>query len=118
MRIDQKEKRLIPHRFPLEGKNINRIAAQKHAETSNERRCPLFVAHLVSTRIEPHHIFNFSSTNSTTLQEFRAPKYRMFAPKLNQSAGEFEQLVLLIISVPVEPADLVVLAVGIIVSAL
>src|SRR5260370_12050388 len=79
---------------------------------------PFFLAHLVTTRIEPHHIPNFRTSNPPALEKFRTAKDRMIFPELNQSSGESKQLILLFIALPIEPTNLIVLAISVIVSVL
>src|SRR4029077_6792884 len=52
------------------------------------------------------------------LEEFRTAKDRVIPPELNQFSGESKQLILLIITLPIKPTDLIVLAISVIVSAL
>src|SRR5204863_9828992 len=52
------------------------------------------------------------------LEKFRAPENRMITPEPNQFLGKGEELVLLGIVFPAEPAQLVIVAVGIIIPVL
>ena len=79
---------------------------------------PFFLAHFVTTRIEPHHIPDFRTSNPPALEKFRTAKDRVISPELNQFLGESKQLILLFIAHPIKPTDLIVLAISVIVSVL
>src|SRR5579864_1381183 len=111
VRIDQNEKCFVSHRLAFEIHDVDRIAAQKHAETTHKRRRPFVVAHFAATRRKPHHIFDLASPNPATLEKFRTSKDRMIFAELNQATGKLKELT--ISAVPIEPTDLVVLAISV-----
>src|ERR1700682_5826908 len=104
MRVDQEQECLIANRLRFEVHKIHRIAAQKHSEATHKWRSPFFFAHFVPAGIEPHHIFNFRAPKSPSLEKFWTPKYRMILAQLDQPAREFQQLVLVFVTFPMEPA--------------
>src|SRR5437762_3392480 len=117
MRIYQQQKRLITNWFTFGIEHIGRIAAQQHAETAHERGCPFFFSHLVTAGSEPHHIPNLGARNAAILQQLRPQKYRMLFSQFNQFSRELKKLILLVVTTPVEPTNLVVLAISIVISA-
>src|SRR5437667_30785 len=74
--------------------------------------------HDVFSRINLHHIPDFRTSNTSTLEKFRTTKDRMLLPELNQPSRKLEQLILFLVPLPIDPTDLIVLAVGVIVAAL
>src|SRR5438067_3373046 len=118
MRIDQQQKRVVADWLAFKREHVHCVAAQKHAEATNERVRPFFLAHFVTTRIEPHHIPDFRTSNPPALEKFRTTKDRVISPELNQFLGESKQLILLFIALPIKPTDLIVLAISVIVSVL
>ena len=118
MSIHKEQKCFIPDRLKLKIDNVLGVSAQEHAETTHERRAPFFIAHFIAAGIEPHHILDLGPTYPPTPEKFRPPKDRMLAPKADQFFRELEERVLLFIALPIEPADLVVLAISVVVSLL
>ena len=118
MSIEEQQKCVIPDWFTFKTKNIDSIATQEHADTANKRRRPLFLAHLAPTGIEPHHIPDLRTSYPATLKKFRAAKYGMRVAKPNQLSCELQKLIVLFIARPIEPTDLVVLAISVVVSVL
>src|SRR5207247_10254022 len=102
----------------FEIEDIGRIAAQQHAETAHERRCPFCLGHLVTAGSKPHHITNVGAGNAATFQKLRAPKNWMLFSQLDQFSRELKKVILLIVTMPVEPADLVILAISVVVAVL
>mgnify|MGYP003694582169 CR=1 FL=1 len=47
----------------------------------------IFVAHFVTTGIEPHHVLDLAAANAAALEKFRTAKNRMLAPELQSGAG-------------------------------
>src|SRR3954462_8279133 len=118
MRVEQKEERLIANRLAFEAQDIARVAAEKHSQTAHKRRSPFRIAHLVTTGIEPHHVLYLGAANSSALQKLRSAKDRMILTQFDQPPGEFDQSVLFFIPLPVEPADVIVLAIRVVVPFL
>src|SRR5207248_1579565 len=106
------------NRFTFEIEHIHRITAQKHAETTNERRRQFFFAHSPPSRIKQHHIPDFRTPIPPPLEKFRPTKARLLFPNLNHPPRKLKQLILFLVPLPIEPTDLIVLAVGVIVAAL
>ncbi len=77
MGINQQQKCVVADWFAFETENIDRIATEQHADTTNERRRPFFVAHLAAAGIEPHHIANLGTAYPPALKKFRTAKDRM-----------------------------------------
>src|SRR2546430_17736129 len=100
MRVDQQQERVVANWFTFKIENIHRVAAQQHAKTANERRCPFFLAHLAAAGIEPHHIADFRTSNPSALEKLRTAEDGMIAPQLNQFSRELNKLILFLIPLP------------------
>jgi len=81
---------------------------------------PVGGGHLPAVSPQPHHVLDEPSGCRLTPQKAVAPKSWMGAPKSDQSAHEFEQRSALRAfgQGPVDPADVVVLTIGIVVAPL
>src|SRR5207248_892257 len=56
--------------------------------------------------------------DTPALKKLRSPEHRMFPAQPNQFFGKAEELLLFLIAIPVEPADLVVLTIGVVIPCL
>src|SRR5882724_1443882 len=118
MGINQQQKRVVANWFAFKINNIDRVATEQHSDTANERRRPFFVAHLAPAGIEPHHIPNLRAAYPAALKEFWTAKYRMRLAKPDQLSREIQKLLLLFIVPPIEPGDLVVLTISVVIALL
>src|SRR5262245_52012569 len=118
MGVKQQEKCVVADWFTFKTKNIDCIATEKHADTANEWRSPFFVAHLAAARIEPHHIANLGAAYPAALKKFRPAKDGMRVAKRKQLSRKLQKPILLFAARPIEPADLVILAISIVVAVL
>src|ERR1051325_2441017 len=89
--VHQKQESFVTHRFAPSIDDVAGIAAEQHAETTDKRRIPFFVAHLFAAGIKPHHILDLGATNPASLEKFRAPKDPMGGPEQNQFPGKLEE---------------------------
>src|SRR5262245_16772614 len=118
MRIDQQQKGVVTDCLTFKTEDIASIAAQQHPNTTNEWRHPFVLAHLASAGIEPHHVANLQPAYSPTLEKFRTAKNWMRITKSNQLSCELQKPILLFVARPIEPADLIVLAISIVIAVL
>ena len=58
------------------------------------------------------------SANPAAVKKFRTPENRMLRAEMNQPFREFEKLLLFVGQTPAEPADFIVLTIGIVVAVL
>src|ERR1700746_395685 len=114
--VDQEKKRIVANRLILKIEHIAGVAAQQYAKTTYEGRRPFFLAHFVPAGIEPHHIPNLRAANPAALEEFRPAKHGMLFAELNQSPRKFQKLILFLIAAPIEPTNLVILAISVVVQ--
>src|SRR5262249_14301903 len=90
---------------------------QEYAEAARETILPLLVRHLRAARLEPDNVADRIAANRAVLEETAPPEDAMSATQADQLAGEPQQLIA-ILGLPVEPRELVVLAVGVVVATL
>src|SRR3954451_20063278 len=118
MRVNQQQKGIVTDWFAFKAENIAGIATQQHPNATNKSRGPFFVAHLAPARIEPHHVANLRTSYSPTLKKLRPTKHRMCMTKTDQLSRELQKLILLFVARPIEPTDLVVLTIRIVIAVL
>jgi len=111
MRVDEKKKRIVANLFAVLVDQIIRVTANQHSQTTPKWRGPLFQSHFVAAGIEPHRIVDLAAGHRLALEKFRPPKDRVLPPQLNQLPGKLEQAFLFSVPLPVEPTNLVVLAI-------
>ena len=97
---------------------LHGIAAQIDAETAREIVCPLFVVHLVAVGLEPVDVLDARAVDGAALEEVAAAEDRVFAAQRDDALHEGEEFPVVGGKIPVHPADLVVLAVGVVVAVL
>src|SRR5262245_62092602 len=79
---------------------------------------PRLFSHLLPRGLEPRDVLNALAMNGPALEEFAALKHRLGTLEMGQRAHEFMPRLLLASELPVEPGQLVILAIGIIVALL
>src|SRR5690606_16775891 len=82
------------------------------------RIVPGLIAHLLAAGLEEGDVFNPRAANGPADEELAALEHRLAIPDMHAAAHELEERLLALIQVPVEPCQLVVLAVGIVVAML
>src|SRR6266850_1708275 len=94
----------------------NFVTAYEHAQRLRERYAPVLVGHLFSIGAEPREIANIIAANRSSLKPSSPPEQWVLLVELDDLAGEFELLGIYI--VPVQPRNLIVLAIGVVVAPL
>src|SRR3970282_1827825 len=91
---------------------------QEYAQAARLLTAPVRIAHLLARGHEPADVGDASALRRAALKELAALQRGLLAPERNQGAGEVEDLRLAGGDPPVEPGQLVVLAVGVVVAPL
>src|ERR1700682_1814115 len=94
----------------------NFVTADEHAQRFRKRCAPILVGHLFSIGAKPCEVAHVVAANRSSLKPSSHPEYRMLLVELDDLAGELELLGVYI--VPVQPRNLIVLAIGIVVASL
>src|SRR6266851_591929 len=97
---------------------FDHVSSPENTQAANEPRIPALIIHFLLGGIEPGDILDLGAANFPTLKELSAAEDRLFATESSQEAGQIAQLLLFRSQLPVDPGDLTVLAIGIIVSLL
>jgi hypothetical protein len=79
---------------------------------------PILVDHLLTIRAKPGQIFDFRTTNLTPLEKLSPTQHWMLVKQTAQQLGEFQQVASWLVQIPVDPRQLIVLTIGIIVAVL
>ena len=93
-------------------------AIHQHAQAAALAVFPLLGGHFVAIRREPGDVLHADVFVVVAHQETPAPQDRVRQAQLDQALDELEQGLAVIVQVPVDPADLAVLAIGIVVAVL
>ena len=117
MGIDQ-EKQCAIQTFAPDSRRLS-SPVQQHPQRLGVRVGPLLCRHFLGGWIQPSHVLDTDIFIECSGQKPAAVKKRLPLADFNQSFGEFEQVpAVRIDSFPIEPTDLIVLSIGVIVSAL
>ena len=92
--------------------------SEKHAQASGGGLRPFFIRHLFAIRTEPEDVLNASAANGAALKEITPPKNRVLFAQHDHALQKGQQFLIGRLEVPIEPADLFILAVGIVVTVL
>src|SRR5581483_9292138 len=95
---------------------LERLAVQEDGDGLGEAFVPVALFHLVARRREPRDVADVRAMDGTALEERAPSEHTMVGPEGDEIAAEREQL--LVDVLPVQPRDLVVLAVGVVVALL
>ena len=116
--IKEQEEGIVLHRLAVHVAHVHGVAADHHAEAERKAGVPVFLGHLGAIDVEPHDILHAGAADAPALEKFRPAEDRVLAPELDQPRGKLAQLLLPLRELPVEPGDLVILAVGIVIAVL
>ena len=118
MRIHQYEKRFVLDLVSITVYFRNGVAGQSDAQASGIALIPIVLRHLLAVGSKPGQILDLRPVNAATLEELPSMKDRVFLAKLDEEPCEIEQLLIQLGPVPIEPADLIVLTVAVVVALL
>ncbi|MEO7414543.1 MAG: hypothetical protein ABIZ81_14420 [Opitutaceae bacterium] len=79
---------------------------------------PGFLGHFHAVSADPGDVLDLGSAEGAFLKEFRLVENRMGVPEVNEFAREGSELVGMLGAIPLQPADRIVLAVGVVVASL
>ena len=97
---------------------FDRVAREPHAQTPDMLGAPVGVGHLVAVWIEPGQVLDVDAPDLSTLEEPSTPQNGVGRTKTDDLLRECQKLPAGRRKLPVEPARLVVLAVGVVVPSL
>ncbi len=94
------------------------LAVQKNPNGLGQAVMPLLLGHLPAIGVEPEDVVHAGTMDRLPLEPFAPTQHRMFVAERHQLAHEFQQRRVFLWQIPVQPGDLVILTIGIIVPML
>jgi hypothetical protein len=116
VRVEEQEEAVVDDAAPEVVRRRDRVAVQEHTDRARKVRAPVGVGHGLAVGAEPLDVRR--PAERVALEPAAAVEDRMRLPERDELARELEQRGALLLEAPVEPAELVVLAVGVVVAAL
>jgi hypothetical protein len=116
VRVEQQQEAVIAEPPAARVGVGQRVAVEEDAERLGEARLPVLVGHLGAVRPEPGDVGKLAAEDGLALEEPAPPEHRVLVAEGDQVGAEGEEVPVGVL--PVEPGDLVVLAVGVVVAAL
>ena len=120
MRVENQNEIIVDHLIavPVGFRNIGTVQIDHHGESVCVR--PVVHIHNGAGVIHPFDLRNRSAVVSllATGEEAATMQHRMLKPQMNQLRYEFEQVLLILVQIPVRPGDRIVLAVGVVIALL
>src|SRR5690606_8159966 len=92
-----------------------RLSAQTDRHGAGPGRIPLGFGHLRPVRLEPADVVDLGAVDRPPLEELATTQRGVGMADLYEPPGELQQLAPTVVQVPIVPADLVVLAVSVVV---
>src|SRR5438093_4218166 len=118
MRVHEDQQIVVDQRPATLVLLVDRTPRQIDAEAAYERLAPFRVRHLAAVRIEPDDILDLRTDDPPALEKAAPVQQRVPLPDLSQALQESDQFLVLGAQAPVDPAQLVVLAIRVVVAAL
>src|SRR5205085_9746223 len=97
---------------------IHCFTRKQNSQTASELLVPLDICDLTALRTEPDNVLNFSSPDFSSLEKIAAAKQGMMLAQRDQPLNESQKLAVDAFRCPVQPADFIVLAVGVVIAQL
>ena len=79
---------------------------------------PVLGGHFAAIEVEPHDVLDVRAGDAASLEKMLAAEYRMLLAQGDEMANIVKEPLPILIQMPVEPAQFVVLAIGIVVALL
>src|SRR5687768_5015610 len=97
---------------------VHDLAVELHPQAAHQRLTPLFLAHLGAVGPKPLDVVDMAAMHAAALEELAPVQRRVRVADLDEPTRKLQQRPTVVAEPPVDPADLVVLAVGVVVAAL
>jgi hypothetical protein len=118
MRVEDQEKCISNDRFTKVVHFAECSSHEEDAEAANGRPVPGAVVHLLSARPKPHNVSDGFAADIAPLEKAAPGEDRLLSPEADHVRDKFQKIRFGGIQAPVEPGDLVVLAIGVVIAAL
>src|SRR6201996_610411 len=121
-RVDDQQETVVDDRLTFLVGDLQRFAVQEDANGTIPVRAPGFIGNLLSIRVKPGniHLHDIPAllADRAGLKEFAAMKIRVRRTNVNETGSEFQKPFPRLVQVPVVPRQLIVLAIGVVISSL
>ena len=97
---------------------LDAVTRQPDSETTHVALFPILVRHFLAIRPKPGQVFDVRAVNASPLEKLSTPEDGMRRSKHDQPAGKCEERLLFTRDVPIEPAHVVILTIGVIIPIL
>src|SRR5215469_7903404 len=114
MSVEQQQEIVVLHRAPPPIAALHACSEQIDTEAARVMQAPLLDGHLVPVLHEPDDLLQTLGGDRVALQEAPPAEHRMAPPQADHAGCELAETPLLLVEVPVEPGDGVVLAIGVV----
>ena len=119
MGIHQQQNGVAYHRFPTLVRSPMRSPGPPHPQATGIAGIPGVLGHLLAGGVKPRDVQDAFAANGTAQEKFAALKDRLGAAGSAARCGQNRQRLLLLVGqLPVEPGELVILAIGVVVALL
>jgi hypothetical protein len=118
MGIEEEQDGVTNNRFPTLVHIPDEIAGKPHPKAAGISGMPRVFRHVLARGVKPWDILDPLAINRTAQEKLAALKDRLGAPDLQHGAHKVAEGLLLIGQRPMEPRELIILAIRIIVAAL
>src|SRR5262249_6769318 len=115
--VEEDQERAVDNRLTMRGARAERLPVQEDPEARTVRAVPVALGHLAAAAADPRGVGG-AGGGTVTDEERRAAEDRLLLPRADQPAREPLRPPLALVQVPVDPGELVVLAVRVVVAVL
>lgn len=118
VRVEIQDERIVRDRPALRIVDVHRLPAKQETDGARVTCVPFLVAHFLPRWTKPHDVFYSQASNWSSLEEFGPAKDRVFLAESDQLYNEADQPLFDFAALPGEPAELVILAINVVVTLL
>ena len=116
--VEQQQERVVPDGLPLLVHLLDRVSREPEPEAPGRAVRPLLVGHLLPVGSKPRQVLDLRTRDAATLEEASPVEHGMAETETYQAPRELDLGLGGARQRPVDPRELVVLAVGVVVSLL
>src|SRR5947209_8975662 len=118
MRVQQQQERVAGDAVAALVHLVNGVAGQLHGERARLLVAPVVVGHLPPVGTEPRDVFDLRAANLSALKKLSASQDGVMMKDAYEFARELKERALILVELPVEPRNLVVLTPSVVVADL
>src|SRR5690348_10893601 len=118
VRVDDHEQRVSDDMVALLIELLDHVAGHPHPEGAHKVRCPGLIVHFLTGGVQKGDVFDVLPAEGAALKKSAALERGLASANLDYTLAEFKKRLLIGSEVPVHPADLIVLTIGVVISLL